>query len=61
MKDHEFIKVTLRLHRGDTDIIQQFYPHAGYNKVIRQLVHKFARQLLERDNKALAQEESTHG
>ncbi len=33
-------KITIRLHRGDTKVLEQFYPNVGYNAAIRKLVRK---------------------
>lgn len=40
-------KVTIRLEAGDTEALQSFFPTTGYNVVIRELVHKYVKQLRE--------------
>lgn len=40
-------KVTIRLHDGDTEILEKFYPSVGYNAAIRKLVRKHCRALEE--------------
>lgn len=30
----------IRLYRGDRDALEEFYPKAGYNRIIRHLVHE---------------------
>jgi len=48
-RDNEDLeKKTIRLHRGDADILQQFYPRLGYNKAIRVLVRNHIKTLQER-------------
>lgn len=41
---------TIRLFKGDVDIINSFYPNAGYNVVIRMLVHNLVKKLLATTN-----------
>lgn len=48
MADHE--KVTIRLYTGDKDWLSAMFPNIGYNKVIRELVHKFRRGVEEKSN-----------
>ncbi len=45
-------KVTIRLHRGDTKVLEQFYPNVGYNAAIRKLVRKHCRALQEQSSQA---------
>lgn len=40
-------KVTIRLHEGDKEILQDFYPKIGYNKAIRHIIHKHCKTLEE--------------
>lgn len=47
-------KKTIRLHRGDTGILEKFYPTMGYNAAIRKLVRKHCRALEERASQAEA-------
>lgn len=47
-------KISCRLFGGDRSTLQRFYPRAGYNQVIRALVHKHCRQLEENLNQELA-------
>jgi len=37
-------KVTLRLFADDVEVLKRAYPCEGYNKVIRSIVHLFAKQ-----------------
>lgn len=37
--------VTIRLRRGDKDVLASYFPREGYNRVIRTLVSKFIKQL----------------
>jgi len=48
-------KVTIRLHRGDTKVLEQFYPSVGYNAAIRKLVRKHCRALEEQASQAEAE------
>ena len=38
-------KVTIRLHKGDKDEIDDFYPRLGHNKIIRKLVSDHLKKL----------------
>lgn len=49
-KDKSLQKVTIRLHQGDKDIIDEFYPSLGHNQVIRKIVRNFCKQLQEKMN-----------
>ena len=50
-------KVTVRIHRGDREILKQFYPSMGYNEAMRILIHNHCKALQERAN--LAEDEAT--
>lgn len=39
-KDEIFVKVTIRIHPGDKERAERFFPHAGYNKAFREIIHK---------------------
>lgn len=41
----------IRLFKGDAELINEYYPTAGYNVVIRKLVHNFCRRLEENTNR----------
>lgn len=45
-------KYTLRLHDGDPEELERFFPNAGYNKVVRQMVRKLVNQLREKENQS---------
>lgn len=47
------IKKTIRLNAGDTEELDSYYPTLGYNKVIRELVHRHLVRLRERTNRRL--------
>lgn len=49
---NEFEKVTLRLKRGDVAVLKEFYPNAGYNKVVRALVSRHVKRLQEAESRA---------
>ena len=40
-------KKTVRLFEGDTAFIDEMYPRAGHNIIIRNLVHRFVKRLRE--------------
>jgi hypothetical protein len=44
-------KVTIRIFAGDREALEDLYPNADYNKVIRTLVRKHIRLLQEQANK----------
>lgn len=44
-------KVTVRLHQGDKEALDSWYPHSGHNKVIRHLVASHLKQLEAEANK----------
>lgn len=44
-------KVTIRLHAGDKDKLNDYYPHVGYNVVIRELVRNFIRKIEEKTSR----------
>jgi hypothetical protein len=52
-------KVTIRLHEGDKDILEKYYPRSGYNPVIRQLVRRHIKQLEEKFNTTRSQADDT--
>ena len=41
-------KVTIRLFVGDKEELQKLFPHVGYNKPIRHLIHNFIRRVGEK-------------
>ncbi len=51
--------VTLRLYKGDKEILNEFYPRAGYNRVVRILVRKHIRALQEKLSRKLPPEDLT--
>lgn len=44
----DFEKVCVRLRSGDRERLQSYYPTAGYNRVIRELVARHLKELDER-------------
>ena len=46
--ERELEVVTLRLVKGDKEILQEFYPEIGYNRVVRELVSRAAKRLREK-------------
>lgn len=48
------VKVNVRLYRSDLDEIRRTFPSAGYNRVVREIVHRAVAQLRERVNAELA-------
>ena len=38
-------KITIRLHSGDKEELEEYYPQLGHNKVIRSLVRSHIKQL----------------
>lgn len=47
-KKGELEKKTVRLFKGETAFIDEMYPRAGHNIIIRNLVHKFVTRLKEK-------------
>lgn len=41
--------VSVRLYKGDPQILASFYPDIGYNAAVRELVHRHCRLLLEKE------------
>lgn len=51
----ELERVTLYFHKGDKEIISKYFPRTGYSEPIRNLIHKFANKLRERDSEITAE------
>jgi hypothetical protein len=47
----------MRFFEGDPERLEEFYPRAGYNKVIRALVHQHIRLLEEKASRKLSDSE----
>lgn len=45
MSSDDYEKITLRIHQGDRERIQSYYPDFGYQLVIRQLVRQHLEML----------------
>lgn len=41
----ELEKLTVRLAKGDKEILQQHFPQMGYQTALRQIVRKFCKKL----------------
>lgn len=41
--------VSIRLYEGDRDTLASFYPSVGHNAAIREIVHRHARLLKEKE------------
>lgn len=41
----DLVKVTIRLHKGDKERLDAYFPHLGYNAVIRVIVRKALKAL----------------
>jgi len=50
-KSEDFVKVTIRLRRGDKERLAEYYPRKGYNGAIRELVALTLRKLDERTSR----------
>jgi hypothetical protein len=50
-------KVTLRLEAGTIEAIQEFYPKAGYNVVIRKVMSDYVRKLKAKYNTQRSQDD----
>lgn len=44
----DFEKVTIRLYKGDADRLATYFPQLGYNRAIRDYIHKLLRSLDEK-------------
>ena len=47
--DKPLQQVALNLYKGDRETIKKHYPDAGYQTIIRELVHNLAEQLREKE------------
>lgn len=54
-------KYTVRFFEGDPERLEQFYPDAGYNAIIRLLVRKHLILLEEKLNRKLSNMENIDG
>lgn len=50
-KKGELEKKSLRLFKGDSEILDEFYPRAGHSIIIRTIVHNFVKKLQESANR----------
>jgi hypothetical protein len=57
-KPEDLEKVTIRLRRGDSDKLKQFYPSLGYNEAIRRIVGHHVKQLEEQVSRRLSEQQS---
>jgi len=46
---HQLQKVTILLREGDKEVLQRFFPAAGYSVAIRECVHQMCTRLLDQD------------
>jgi hypothetical protein len=49
-------KITVRLFESDLEVLRQYYPVIGYNKILRLLVRKHVRDLLSKTQELLTEE-----
>ena len=53
-EERKLVRVSLRLYADDVEFLRERFPRVGYNKVVREKVHRVVVGMRERESQELA-------
>lgn len=54
--DRPLVKINIRIYEDDLALLRKYFPKAGYNRVVREAIHKLVLNLEERTNQVLSEQ-----